>query len=120
MPVAVEITKKEFGLLMVSPKGSIDSETYEDFFDKINPVLSLSTKAVIMNMNDVTYVSSMGVSVLLELRKTVIGNEGIFIMVNLQPQVKKILELLKAFLDESIYKNVEEAQNYFYRVRKRK
>jgi len=73
-------------------------------------------KVLVFNMEDVTYVSSMGISVILRSKRTVEDNSGTFIMMNLQPKVKKVFDIIKALPVHNIFTGREELDRYLARM----
>lgn len=111
MSLTVSVTEEEKGVVTVSPVGSIDSSTYEEFFKRIEPVLG-TARVMVLNMEGVEYISSMGISVILKARKAIEGNNGIFLMVNIQPQIQAVFDIVKALPAIGVFKNLQEADDY--------
>ena len=64
MALKVGIEKKKDDVYVVSPGGSIDSETYMDLENKLQPVIEASPKVIVFDMKLVEYISSMGIGVI--------------------------------------------------------
>lgn len=115
----IVIEKKVKGGFLVGLKGRIDSDTYKILEEKIKPILVPSTELIILDMENVNYVSSAGLAVIFEIKKIVGGNTGSLIIVSLQPQVKKVLEIVKALPPENIFENRKELDKYLDYIQKR-
>jgi anti-anti-sigma factor len=118
MPLTVEIREEHPGVFTVIPSGSIDTETYLDLEEKLNPILSESTKLIIFDMGAVHYISSMGLGVIFKTKSFLDKQGGSLIISNLQPQVKKVMSILKA-LPEHIFKNMEEVDAYITQIQRK-
>ncbi len=70
-------------------------------------------------MEAVTYISSMGLNVMLKAKKYVEKNGGIFIITNLQPQVKKVFEIVAALPSLKVFASMEEADNYLAEIQRK-
>ena len=116
MPLEVSINKKQNEVFIVSLLGSLDSETYADLEKKTNSILSLSPKVIIFDMEGIKYISSMGVSVILTTKKALENMGGVFIMANLQPQIKKVFEIVSTLPNLKIFASVEEADAYLAKM----
>ena len=92
------------------PSGSIDTETYSLLEEKVNPFLK-QAKAIIFDMKDVSYISSMGLSVIFRIKKNLEDSSGTIAIINLQPQVKKVFEIIKV-LPEYYFSTMQEAEKY--------
>lgn len=119
MPLKVSIEKKTEGAFLVTLDGRIDSDTYMHLDKEVKPILVPSTKVVILNMDKVDYISSAGLAVIFQMKKSVEANKGSFIIASLQPQVKKVFEVVKALPSENIFESREEIDKYLDFIQKK-
>ena len=119
MPLSVNIVDKPGGVIVVSPIGAIDSETYEQLLKKIQPLLITSTKVLMFNMERVNYISSMGIGVIFKAKKFVEDNHGTFMMANLTPQIKTVFDIINALPSMRVFESVEEADAYLAEMQRR-
>jgi anti-anti-sigma regulatory factor len=61
----------------------------------------------------------MGVSAILKAKKTIETEGGSFLMTNLQPQIKRVFEIINALPSVSIFESPEEADRYLAEMQKR-
>lgn len=118
MPLKVVINNREPGIFSVTLFGPLDTATYTTLEKEVKPILVDSTKAVILNMEGVNYISSMGIGAVFNLRKSVQDIRGTLVITNLQPQVKKVFDTVKA-LPEAIFKSIEEADVYLNEIQRK-
>ncbi len=116
MHVKISPNQDKPGYFTVVPHGSIDSDTYLDFSDKIKPLLIATTKGVILDLAQVDYISSAGLGVLFTMKKFLKSNSGDLLFCNLKPQIKRLFEIVNALPQETLFKSVEEADIYFYKI----
>jgi len=95
MALDITIIKKENYTYLVELKGSIDSDTHDKLEKEIKEIIEDNIKAVVFDMASVDYVSSMGLGVVVWVKKTLERRDAIFTMINLQPQIKKLFDLMK-------------------------
>jgi anti-anti-sigma factor len=69
-------------------------------------------------MGAVHYISSMGLGVIFKTKSFLDKQGGSLIISNLQPQVKKVMSILKA-LPEHIFKNMEEVDAYITQIQRK-
>lgn len=119
MTLEVNVDKKGEGTFAVSCFGSVDSITYRELEKTLAPFLIPSTKVLILNMEGVTYISSMGISVVLKTKKAIEENKGSFIMTNLQPQIRVVFEIIKALPNMRIFESMEEADEYLSQIQRK-
>jgi anti-sigma B factor antagonist len=96
----------------VSIEGSLDSDTYLEFEKKIEPLISGETKNAILDLEKLSYISSAGLGSVFKLSKALKGKGGQLLMTRLQPQIKKVFDVIKALPAESLFSSVEEADKY--------
>ena len=120
MRVQINPDKGKLGVFIVIPYGPIDSDTHGELREKIKPLLAPSTKGVVLDLANVDYISSAGLGVLFTLKKTLIENKAELIFCNLKPQIKRLFEIVNALPKETLFKNLEEADAYFYKMMNKK
>ena len=104
------------GHFTLTPYGPIDSDTYLDFREKIKSLFILATKGVVIDLENVEYISSAGLGVLFTLKKHCKQNGGDLIFCNLKPQIKRLFEIVNALPKETLFKDAAEADAYLYRM----
>jgi len=111
MALKIKIDKKEEESFSVSLTGSLDTDTYQEFEKQIKPILAPKTKGIILNMEGLAYISSIGFAAIFRLKQELEKNGGVLAITNLAPSVKKIFDALKV-IPESIFATLQEADDY--------
>jgi len=111
MGLKINIEKKEEGYYVVSLEGSIDSDTFVEFEKKIKSILNSSTTAIMLNMEGVTYISSIGFGVIFRTKQALEQNKGSLAIANIKPNVKRIFEAVKV-IPELLFATLEAADEY--------
>ena len=112
MALKVTVEQRQKVEFVVFLSGEIDSQTYTELEAALKPLLITSTKVLIINMAEVTYISSMGISIILSTKKAIEQKKSSFIMTNLQPQIKLAFDIIKALGDMHVFQNIDEADEY--------
>ena len=118
MDLRVHIKEKSVGSFVVTLSGSLDTNTYTTLEKNIQKILIKSTRLIILNMEGVSYISSMGIGALFKIVQTVQNQQGEVLLTNLQPQIQKVFETVKA-LPRSLFKDYSEVDDYLEAVQKR-
>jgi anti-sigma B factor antagonist len=118
MPLKVSVEDRGEGTYTIRPEGSIDTNTFMTLQNEVDPILGKS-KVIIFDMKDVNYVSSAGVGVVLLAEQTLKANNGKVLMVNLQPQIKKVFDIVKALPDQQVFSSLEEMDRYLKEVQRK-
>jgi anti-anti-sigma factor len=110
MALEITIAEKERNVYVVTPKGEINTETYQ-LLEKQTKEVSARARAIIFEMGQVAYVSSMGLSVLFRIKLAVEERSGMIALVNMQPQVQMVFDTMK-ILSPQIFASLTEADDY--------
>jgi anti-sigma B factor antagonist len=107
------IEKKQDGICILALNGRLDANSSEEFREKILQLIEDGTKKVILDCENLDYISSAGLRVVLVATKEIKRNEGKIILCALQDYIKEVFEVAKfdAFL--AIGASVEEAIKTF-------
>jgi len=116
MGLDIKIIKKKDYVYHVELNGSLDTETAPQLKEELKEIIDDKTKAVIVNMKNVSYISSAGIGVIIETKKTVKQKNANFAMTNLQPQIEKVFEAMKILPIIDIFHDMPEADKYIDQI----
>lgn len=103
----------------MSPAGSLDSNTYQVLEHKLELITRSSPKAIIFDLKDLAYISSAGVRVILATKKALKRAGGDIALTNLQPQIRKVFDIIKAAPSLSIFESIAEMDRYLDQMQKK-
>jgi anti-sigma B factor antagonist len=112
MPLKVKTAARGTGVITVSPIGSIDANTYSVLDEKMNAILKEPPDVIIFDLEFMDYISNTGIRVLLKTKKALKATQGRMVFINLQPQIQKVFDILKAIPTLKVFVSVEELDNY--------
>jgi anti-sigma B factor antagonist len=118
MSLQVSIMKRHEGSHLITLEGRLDSNTYFELEEKIGQVVSSSPRLLIFDLKRLDYISSMGIKSLVSVRKAVKSKNGHVVLINLQPQIRKVFDIVSALPREAVFFSIEEADNYFDMVQR--
>ncbi len=95
--------KNKNGIEIFSVKGSVDLNTSEEFKTLIYASLEKGQKKLILNLEDMDYITSEGIAIILQATKNFKRRNGNVVLCALQDFVKEIFKLV--CVDE--YLNIE-------------
>lgn len=116
MSFNVQVESKTEGVYFITLEGRLDTETYPLAEKKLMPLASGQARVMIFNLAKLEYISSMGLRVILKVRKAIEAKKGTLVMTNVQPQIQKVFEIANALPAQSIFASVEEADHYLDRM----
>jgi len=112
MALKVTTAVKRPGVFVVAPIGSIDAAGHAMFRDRVSSVLSQNADVIIFDMEFADYINSMGIRELVKARKALKQRGGKIVFTNLQPQIKKVFDILNALPSLKVFANVQELDRY--------
>ena len=118
MSLKVTASEKRPGVFTVSPIGSIDARTHTILEENVDSVLSQKPNVIIFDMEFLDYINSMGVRVLLKTKKQIKKDNGKVIFIKLQPQIKKVFDILNALPTMQVFASIEEMDRYLDAMQK--
>ena len=108
----IEIMKSEGGKCRLELTGRLDTNTAADFDAKIATLDKTEFPIQVVDLANLEYVSSAGVRSLFKARKGASDAGGQLLLVNPQPQVKKVFDIIKALPSTSVFESMEEMDRY--------
>ncbi len=96
---------------MVALTGSLDAETAASLETKLDKLLGTPPAILIFDLAELKYISSAGLRVIFMAIKRVWEINGETLLVNLQPQIARVLEALNA-PGTPVFDSLEELDTY--------
>jgi anti-anti-sigma factor len=112
MPLTIEIHADPHEGKRISLAGSLDTDTAAQLQDKIDHEIDSTVHMVIMDLKRLEFLSSAGLRVIFKTKKYMDSHEGKFMLLNLQPQVRKVFDIIKALDGMNVFKSQEEMDEY--------
>ena len=107
------------GLVRVYPVGSLDSSTANILEQEVAPLLDGDATTVVLDLRDVTFLTSAGLRVIVAARKRMAARSGTLVLANPQPQVAKVFEIIKALPGLNVFESVQELDEYLANMQRR-
>jgi anti-anti-sigma factor len=112
MPLEITITDDPKEGKRIALAGSLDTATAPQLQDKIDEHVDAGVHMVIMDFRRLEFLSSAGLRVIFRTKKLMDSHNGRFLLLNLQPQVRKVFEIIKALDGMNVFKDQEEMDEY--------
>ena len=119
MTLSVTSKQKMDGVYMISTAGRLDTNSYQGLEERVDFVLQEKPHTLIFDMATLDYISSMGVRVIAKAQKAMKIYDGKVILFNLQPQIQKVFDIIKALPAQQVFSNVDELDDYLDRMQRR-
>ena len=118
MKIAVTSKQKMEGVYIVSPAGRLDTATYAELEERVDRVLEEKPHTLVFDMEEVEYISSMGVRVIAKAQKALKAHNGKVVLLNLQPQIQKVFDIIKALPPQQVFSSMDELDDYLDRMQR--
>mgnify|MGYP001335397254 CR=1 FL=1 len=112
MSLVIDVYKGEGGKCKVEVRGRLDTHTASEFDQKLSVVDVSEFPVQALDLSGLSYVSSAGMRSLFKAKKRLADAGGQLLLVNPQPQVRKVFDIIKALPSSSIFANEEEMDRY--------
>ncbi len=99
-------------LYVVSSVGSLDFATYTIFEKEVNSVLDKSPEMIVFDMENLEFLSSAGIRVILKAIKELKKNDGKVVFMKPQPQIKRVFGIINAIPSMESFSSIEELDEY--------
>jgi len=118
MKLNIRIKQTKPGIVTLSPSGSINTETSMILDKEINKLLTQAKRALVLDMAEVDFVTSAGIGTIAKAKKSLnkIGSD--LAMLNVQPQVKRVFEIIRLLPSMNVFTNMDELDEYLGRVQR--
>ena len=108
-----EIAPANGGVQRVAIGGRLDTHTYGELDQALAPVLANpAITSLVLDLSGLDYISSAGIRSIFKARKALAARAGKVLVVNPQPQIQKVFDLVKAVPLNEIFTSVAEADAY--------
>lgn len=92
--------------------GRLDTASYAELDRHLAPVLNTALSSLVLDLADLEYISSAGIRSIFRARKALSARGGKVVVVNPQPQIQKVFDLVKAVPMNEIFSSMAEADAY--------
>ena len=99
--------------------GKIDTEAAVKLDQEINRALAGPVRTAVFDMEGVSFIASAGVGVLVKAKATLTRKGGDVAMLHLQPQIKKVFEIIQLLPALNVFASVGELDEYLGAIQDR-
>ena len=116
MPLEIKIQRaagnRSLGIITVRLAGTLNTDTAPELERQLAVTLAEPVKDVVFDLAELEFVSSAGLRVFANARKTLKERGGQASFVNLQPQIEVVFDVIKSLPGVSIYKDSADLDRY--------
>ena len=119
MTLLLRLHPKAMGTYVLTLDGSIDGQTASLLQHKLDQLVAERPALITLDMAKVTYVSSAGLRVILKTQRALNDIKGKLVFMHLQPQVRKVFDIIKALPSMRVFRDLGEMDAYLNRIQRR-
>jgi anti-anti-sigma factor len=116
MPLEIQIKKsidaRHQGAVTVDLTGSLDTATAPELENELAPILASQITDLVFDLAGLKFISSAGLRVFGNARKSLKARGGQASFVHMQPQIQEVFEIIKALPGVAIFKDAAELDSY--------
>lgn len=112
MKLQIRIDPAINGNQKVALGGRLDTHSFDELDRRLAPVLASDIRSLVLDLAELEYISSAGVRSIFKARKALAARSGKVLVLNPQPQIKKVFDVVKAVPLNEIFTSTEEADAY--------
>jgi anti-anti-sigma factor len=119
MTLKITPTQKNAHTVSIALSGQLDSETANTLDQQIQRALLDAADIIILDMAALKMITSAGVGVVMKTQTSLAKRDGELMMLNMQPQIKKVFEIVRLLPTLTVFESVQEMDNYLIKIQQR-
>ena len=100
-------------------KGELNNQTSGQLNQAISTMLDAPAKALVLDMKEISFISSTGIGVIVKTRNTLKQKGSDLTMVNVQPQIKRVFDIMQLTPILKVCEDQEELDDYLVTIQNR-
>ena len=116
MPLDIQVQKsvgpKGTGAITFKLNGSLDTATAPQLERQLGTVLAEQIKDLVFDLAELKFISSAGLRVFANARKTLKERGGQASFINMQPQIQEVFAIMQSLPGVAVFKSVAELDRY--------
>ncbi len=112
MSLAIDINTDLPGRVVFKLTGRLDTQTTPQLDQLLDPHLESAAKTIVFDLEGLEYISSAGLRAVFRSKQTLATRAGTVLVVNPQPPVQKVFDIVQAMPTASIFTSWEELDEY--------
>lgn len=103
--LSVNVNEKREGFFVLQPIGSINTITSLILQNEVEQIYESKPEIIMFDMKQISYINSKGLHVILKVHQAMKSRGGRVALINLQPQIKEMFEIMNGALPEWIFES---------------
>ncbi len=112
MPLTIRVVDSRAFTKTISLEGRLDNQTAVELDKELDLVLEAPMKVLVFDLEGLEYISSAGIRSIFKAQKSMKTRSGETLIVNPQPAVQKVFDIIKAVDLKSVFTSIKELDAY--------
>jgi anti-anti-sigma factor len=108
----VHTREKKEGLFVLEPVGSINTITSRSLQNIVERICASKPNIIMFDLKRVDFINSKGLRVILKVYRVINAQGGRVVLMNFQPHIKKVFEIINALPEQRIFASWHEFDHY--------
>lgn len=118
MALNIGVRQQAKNAWVVSLDGALDADTAAAFGRRIQPLLETHGATLALDMANLDYISSAGLREIFKAQKAGKAVQGKLVYLHLQPQIRKVFDIVNALPSMRIFSSLQEMDDYLDSMQK--
>jgi len=118
MTLEITVNENQPHIVMLALKGAIDAQSHKILQKTIEALTEKPLRAVVLDMSEVNFITSEGIGVIFQAQKELRQFGAELAMVNLQPQIKRVLETIQLLSFNTVFNNLTELDCFLVQMQR--
>ena len=116
--LSVNVNERREGFFVLQPIGSINTITSPILQNEVKQIYESKPEIIMFDMKQVSYINSKGLHVILKAHQAMKSRGGRIVLMNFQPHIKKVFDIINALPKQQIFASRYELDNYLDTMQK--
>ena len=112
MPLTIRVEDSRAFTKTMSLGGRLDNQTVVELDKELDRVLEAPMKVLVFDLGELEYISSAGIRSIFKAQKAMKTRSGQTLVVNPQPAVQKVFDIIKAVDLKTVFSSIKELDAY--------
>jgi anti-anti-sigma factor len=119
LPLKIQVTDNRSFSKTVHLDGKLNNETVAALDDELDKIAASPVTVLVFDLKGLDYISSAGLRSIFRIQKVMAARAGRTVLVNPQPPVQKVLDIVKAVDVAAVFASLEELDAYLDLMQRR-
>lgn len=103
----------------ITVSGRLNSETFSAFEKQVQKTMIEGSDMIVLELSGLELITSAGVGAIMKAQTSLIQKGGELMMVNMQPQIQKVFEIVRLMPTLKVFENTQEMDDYLLKIQQR-